>query len=194
MMKTKLTFMIPLILMGISYTAIAQKTAKLIPEKSSITISGTSTLHDWEEQVQNFNVDLTVDFQDNKITRIDNVDLVCRSSSITSDYNLMTSKTLDALRAEQHPEITFDMISIEKLTVQDHNFSGVLTGNLSMAGVTRRIQVEFTGSNGGNIITIKGSKQIDMPDFNIEPPTAIMGTLKTGEIVVVSFNLKFLLS
>jgi len=194
MMRTKLIVVIPLILMGISVTAIAQETAKLLPEKSSITISGTSTLHDWEEEVQNFNVNLTLDFQNNKITEIHNVDVVCQSTSITSDYDIMTNKTHNALRAEQHPEITFDMINIEKLTVQDHNFSGVLTGNLNMAGVTRRIRVEFSGSNGGNIISIKGSKQINMSDFNIEPPTAIMGTLKTGEQVVVSFNLKFLVS
>ena len=194
MIRMKLIVVIPLILMGISVTAIAQETAKLLPEKSSITISGTSTLHDWEEEVQNFNVNLTLDFQNNKITEIHNVDVVCQSTSITSDYDIMTNKTHNALRAEQHPEITFDMINIEKLTVQDHNFSGVLTGNLNMAGVTRRIRVEFSGSNGGNIISIKGSKQINMSDFNIEPPTAIMGTLKTGEKVVVSFNLKFLVS
>lgn len=194
MIKTNLTFMIPLILMGISGITTAQEKAKLLPEKSSITISGTSTLHDWEEKVQNFNVNLTLDFHDNKITEIHNVDLVCQSTSITSDYDIMTNKTHNALRAEQHPEITFDMITIEKLTFQDHNFSGVLTGNLSMAGVTKRIRVEFNGSNGGNIITIKGSKQIRMSDFNIEPPTAIMGTIKTGETVIVSFDLKFLVS
>ncbi len=194
MIRIVKTLAIALVLALISGAGIAQQVAKLLPEKSSITISGTSTVHDWEEEVKTFNVNLTLDFQDNKIKEIHNVDLICNSSSIVSDYSLMTSKTLNALQAEKHPEIVFNMITIEKLTTQDHNFSGVLTGNLSMAGVTKRVRVEFTGSNGSNIITIKGSKQINMADFNIDPPTAMLGALKTGENVVISFTLQFQIS
>ncbi len=186
--------MIALFLTGISVTSIAQEEVKLLPEKSSITIAGTSTVHDWEEQVKEFNVNFTLDLNDNKVTGIHNVGVVCQSASIVSDYTIMTSKTHNALRVEQHPEIVFDMITIEKLITNDHKFSGVLTGNLNMAGFTKRIRVEFTGSNGGNTITIKGSKQINMADFNIKPPTAMMGVLKTGEEVIVSFVLQFQLS
>ena len=194
MIRKRFTLALALFLLGIPGAIQAQEVAKLLPDKSSITISGTSTVHDWEEQVGKFNVNLTLDFQDNKVTNIRNVDMIVHSASIESDYSLMTSKTLDALRAEKHPKIVFDMISIEKLTTLDHKFSGVLTGNLSMAGVTRRVRVEFTGSNGGNIITIKGSKEINMADFNIRPPTAMLGALKTGENVVVSFVLHFQVS
>jgi hypothetical protein len=41
----------------------------------------------------------------------------------------------------------------------------------------------------GNRIQIKGSKKVKMTDFNISPPTAMLGTLKTGDEVTISFTL-----
>jgi hypothetical protein len=41
---------------------------------------------------------------------------------------------------------------------------------------------------------VKGTKQINMTDFNIKPPTAMMGTLKTANEVTVSFDLNFQVS
>lgn len=172
----------------------AQKQVVLLPENSSITISGTSTLHDWEESIEKFDVNLELNFQDTKIAGVDKVEFKCQSASISSDYSIMTNKTLNALRAEKHPEIQFRMVSVEKFLIQQEKFSGILVGDLSVAGVTKRVRLEFSGHNGGNIINIVGSKQITMADFNVEPPTAMMGTLKTGDKVVVSFNLSFRLS
>jgi hypothetical protein len=60
--------------------------------------------------------------------------------------------------------------------------------------VTKRIQLTFAGTHTGNKITIKGSKELNMNDFKIKPPTAMMGTLKTGEQITVSFQLNFQVS
>jgi hypothetical protein len=38
-------------------------------------------------------------------------------------------------------------------------------------------------------VQIIGSRKLNMKDFNMVPPTAMMGTIKVGEEVTVNFNL-----
>jgi len=172
----------------------AQQGVALLQNKSSIKIQGTSSLHDWEEDVQEFDVNLKLVMTDNKVSDIRDVSVVMKSASIESGNSIMNSKTHSALKADQHPEIEFKLITVDNLIKQGHNFTGVVTGDLTIAGKTKRIKLDFQGSNGGKIITIKGSKEFKMSEFNIDPPTALMGTLKTADEITISFNLQFLLS
>jgi len=167
---------------------------RLLPTDSRIIIAGTSNLHDWEETVEQFDVALVMKFEKNEILGIDHVHFNCKSGSISSDNSIMTNKTMDALRVDKYPEIVFTMVSIDKLTSANAKFSGVLTGDLDLAGVTKRISIVFSGYYENNRIKISAVKDINLNDFKIKPPTAIMGALKTGENVVISFQLQFSLS
>jgi len=196
-MKTRIA--LPGILAAIIFftaysTGFAQETVVLLPGQSSITINGTSSLHDWEEKVEKFDVNLNLTFREKEISAIDMVSLTCKSVSINSDNSIMTHKTHNALQVEKYPEIIFKLVSVDHLTSKNGNFSGTLVGDIILAGVTKRIQLTFAGTHTGNKITIKGSKELNMNDFKIKPPTAMMGTLKTGEQITVSFQLNFQVS
>lgn len=173
---------------------VSQETVVLLPGQSSITINGTSSLHDWEEKVEKFDVNLNLTFREKEISAIDMVSLTCKTVSITSDNSIMTHKTHNALQVEKYPEIIFKLVSVDHLTSKNGSFSGTLVGDIILAGVTKRIQLTFAGIHAGNKITIKGSKELNMNDFKIKPPTAMMGTLKTGEQITVSFQLNFQVS
>ena len=41
------------------------------------------------------------------------------------------------------------------------------------------------------IINIKGEKTLKMSDFDVKPPTALLGTLKTGNDITIKFNLNY---
>ena len=103
----------------------------------------------------------------------------------------MTNKTHDALNVEKYPQIDFKLVSVDNLSSENGKFSGTLLGDVTLAGVTRRISLAFSGQHSGNKITIKGSKELNMNDFKIKPPTAMMGALKTGEAVTITFQLNF---
>jgi hypothetical protein len=47
--------------------------------------------------------------------------------------------------------------------------------------------VQVTNNN----VTFTGKKTIKMTEFEVEPPTALLGTIKTGDEVTISFNSKF---
>ncbi len=156
-----------------------------------MTIQGTSSLHDWEEKVDQFEVNLSVKTRDKEITSIDRANFVCKAKSISSESSMMTNKTLEALKAKDYPDISFKLVSVDKLSSQEGNFSGTISGDITLAGVTKRISISFTGSNANNRIALKGSKMVSLKDYSIKPPTAMMGTLKTGDQVTISFNLLF---
>jgi polyisoprenoid-binding protein YceI len=178
----------------IGLTLAGQQSVKLIPAESRITIKGTSNLHDWEENVGNFNVSLSLKIINSEIQGIENVRLVCKSNSIASEYAIMTNKTMEALKTDKYPDIVFTMESVENLKSVSEKSSGTVTGYLTLAGSTQRIRVVFNGQVSNNRIVISGNKDINMNDFKIKPPTAILGTLKTDETVVISFQLCFRLA
>jgi len=169
----------------------AQQAVQMVPASSTFTIQGTSSLHDWEEKLEKFNVDLSLKMKEKEIAGIEKVSFYCKSASITSENSLMTKKTLEALQAEKYPEIIFTLVSVDKLVSKGNSFSGTVTGDIKLAGVTKRISIPCAGSSSNNLITLKGSKSLSLAEYKIKPPTAMLGTLKTGDQITVAFDLKF---
>jgi polyisoprenoid-binding protein YceI len=189
-MMKRLTLILLSITIG-AVTLFSQQAVSLIPASSTMTIQGTSSLHDWEEKVDQFEVNFSVKTRDKEITSIERANFICKTKSISSESSMMTNKTLEALKAKDYPDISFKLVSVDKLSSQEGNFSGTISGDITLAGVTKRISISFTGSNVNKRIALKGSKMVSLKDYNIKPPTAMMGTLKTGDQVTISFNLLF---
>lgn len=190
-MKAIILSALAVLMHGIDQGILAQQKAVLMPAQSSVSIRGTSSLHDWEEIVGKFDVILDLHFTEKTVAGINKVYFACQSASIVSENSIMTNKTHNALQVEKYPSIIFRLVSVDQLNTHNGTFSGTLAGDIELAGVTKRITLTFTGSHTGNKISIKGSKELNMTDFKIKPPTAMMGTLKTGEQVTVDFALSF---
>jgi hypothetical protein len=59
-----------------------------------------------------------------------------------------------------------------------------------MAGVTKPVDLNLTYKIlPGGELQITGSKQLTMSEFKMEPPTAMMGTIKVGDPVEVMIEL-----
>ena len=168
--------------------SIAQRTFKVIREKSSISVSGTSTLHNWEIPMKDFGCTLII-VTDNPSITIQKVDFKGISKSLKSDYSIMDKKTYNALRADTYKEIRFASYSPKEIPLGSKSFKGEITGSLFIGGITKTIKLFFTGEIiSDELIQVTGSKKLTMSEFNIDPPTAILGTLKTGDEVVITFN------
>jgi len=166
-------------------------------ENSSVKIKGTSTVHDWEMGLEKFDFNAAFITEGSVLKVIDKVTFNCKSGDLKSDNSLMDKKTYAALKTVSFPEIKFSSTAIsEIIPVNGGKFTGNMTGTLFLAGVSRSVSFPFSGvyNNTGNRneISVNGSIELKMSDYNIIPPTALMGTLKTGEKVTVSFSLKVL--
>jgi len=157
---------------------------------NEILIAGTSNLHSWNMAVVASNCVAEFDIEGLQLKSIRKVDFSCKTRDIKSNNNLMDRKTYEAIKADNHPEIRFTLTEGSVPVTDGRNFSGTLRGRLNVAGFSREVSVPFTGTlNANNTILVKGSVDLKMTDFKIDPPTALLGTLKTGDLVTVTFSL-----
>ena len=181
------------IITGFMPVLMAQKPAKFEASSSSMEIKGTSNLHEWEEYVKGFNVELDIVSENNAIQGISNVVFNGKSTSVESENSIMTNKTLDALKADKYPDIRFIQTSDGSFQNQNGVLKGTITGNLVLAGVTKSVTLPFEGKVASGKLNISGTKKLKMSDFNISAPTALLGSLKTGDEVELIYFLQFLI-
>jgi len=173
-----------LIIFLFGWTANAQNPYSLKAKK--MTVDGTSSLHDWTSDVTK--VEWTGNFlvEDGKIKEVKDVQVKIPVKSIVSTKgSMMDNKTYDAFNYEKNPSIIYKLNTI---TITE----GVLkaNGTLTMAGTTKAIEMTVNGkilTNGD--IQLTGSHKLNMRDYKMSPPTAMMGTIKVGEHVTVKFDL-----
>jgi len=173
----------------ISAETMSQTSYILNPENSKMTILGTSTLHDWQMEVKDIDCSMALITERENIRGIQDTWFSCITTSIVSDYNIMDKKTYEALNAKEFSNITFRMINGKIISMTGNEFSGTATGSLSVAGQTREIKVPFRGNLKENgQMKVEGKVDLKMSEFKIDPPTAMLGTLRTGdEISIVYF-------
>jgi polyisoprenoid-binding protein YceI len=187
-MKTKRLLIAMLAVLLFQPALVSAQTVKVKSYK--MTVAGTSSLHDWESEVGKLECSASYLIAGNTLTDIKSAVLKIPVQSIKSTKGkIMDNKTYEAFNYEKYPWITFTLSS-EKIDASGS--TAQMAGTLTMAGRMQAIDVVTTYRllpNGD--LQFTGSKKIKMTEFNMEPPTAMMGTIKVGDEVVVSFNIIF---
>jgi hypothetical protein len=190
-MKTAITIISILICTGFSKVS-KETTFELSENRGEMIITGTSSLHDWEMTLKSINCEAQIEHEGTLLKSIDNISFSCKATDIKSESSLMNKKAYGALKADAFPQIKFNWISTTGLVSEGNNFKGDVTGKLNVAGETRETIVPFKGTFvDNNTVIITGSTELQMSSFKITPPTALLGTLKTGDKISVSFTLQF---
>ncbi len=156
-----------------------------------MTIDGTSSLHDWTSEVTEVSADGMLEFTGGDLKAIEELTVSVPVTSIKSSKgNIMDKKTYDAFDSEQHPNVTYALREVQSISKNGNTYTVKAKGDLTMAGITKSIEMTVSGESTGNgDIRFQGSKALDMTDWNMDPPTAMFGTLKTGKDVTVNFAL-----
>ncbi|KGL63941.1 YceI family protein [Polaribacter sp. Hel1_85] len=156
---------------------------------SSVSVKGTSTLHDWESKVEKTNATININNLDE--VAIETIDVKIEATSLKSGKRTMDKITYKALKAEEHPLISFIFKKGEIISENTDFINITLHGDLTIAGVTKNVSVLTRINKLGDTITLIGKYKLKMTDYGIKPPTALLGTIKTGDEITIEFNLKF---
>ncbi len=166
----------------------SQTIYKLSADNSEVSVKGTSSLHDWEMPAEEFEGSATVIIEDSNLVSIDKIDFSVDVASIKSGKSMMDKKTKEAFDHKKNPEIVFDLSEITQITDTEIHAKGIL----KMAGASNPITLVGSYSiSGSGALTIEGTKTIKMSDYKMKPPTALMGTIKTGDEVEVAFKVVY---
>lgn len=171
----------------------AQETFRLQSKSSSLTVEGSSSIHDWEMEVTGFRAETLMRLNGEKIGEISRIAFQSPVSGLKSGKNIMDNKAHDALKEKKFPEIKFTLDP--NSTVRLSGEKADITGMLTIAGKTKKITLSADFKvKAADRFEVNGSVPLKMSDFGIDPPTAMMGALKTDDHIQIKFNLEFLQS
>jgi len=148
---------------------------KLSQKTTTITISGTSPMHDWTMKGSTSTFTGTV-----AGNTINNVSLTVPVKTLTAEKGkTMEKKAYEALKSDKAPNVTFTASSIN---LGKSN----VTGKLTIAGAARNVSFPVSIVKKGEAYIIDGTETIKLSEFGMERP-GFLG-IKTGDVLTVKVN------
>jgi len=154
---------------------------ELDTEGSSVLVLGTSTLHDWEMDAQDIKGYLTMENDE-----LQAIEFQAVVEGIKSGKSKMDKLAYEAFDYENNPNIAF---RAEEIDIDGEN--ATLKGILGIAGKSKEVSIPLKMSKNGTFFNFKGSYTLKMTDYGMTPPTAVFGTIKTGDEITVEFDLNY---
>ena len=103
----------------------------------------------------------------------------------------MTEDLYETLQAESHPTIRYELQSAEIVGADSASWHRIRArGTLTIAGTTRDVELTAYGQPlGEDRFRLCGSRNLQMSDFGIDPPTKLLGLIRVQDEIEVHFDL-----
>ena len=166
----------------------APKTHYVLTDNSTLWVTGTSSVHDWKCDVED--IDGWIDAElGETVTSLSKAEITVQANGLECKNGTMNKKALKALEADENPIIRYTLKTAEVTSGKGTDFSAKTTGALTIAGKTQSVTATVQGQmmpNGD--VRLSTTLPVTMSTYGIDPPTAMLGALKTGDDVMVHFE------
>lgn len=162
--------------------------AEAVKVKSfELVVAGTSSLHDWESEATELTANGSLALEDG-VLKAGNDAFTVRIpvTSIVSPHKRMDRLTYEALRSKDHPAIRYQLRELEQLGDGKLRAHGELTIAGSAQALAMDVQSE---AQPDGTVQVTGSAPLAMTDFGIKPPSLMLGAIKVGDDIRVTFTL-----
>lgn len=158
-----------------------------------MSIYGTSNVHDWSEHVNGIQGDISMNLENNVITKISSLMFTTKVVDIKSGKGTMDDYTHEALKFKLHPQISYKStdITIQRLTTPEGAYKVSSSGRMNIAGFEKTENIEATCNYIQGKLKCEGKKKIDMTSFGVEPPSIMFGAMTVGKEVEVHFDIEY---
>ena len=167
----------------------AQTTEYTIAPESNLYVDGTSnSTPEWRVYATQIDGTLSMDEEGS----VASVQLVVPSKMMKSRKSpIMDRGMYGALKANEHPEIVFELASVSDFAASDDGtFTLNATGNLTIAATTQEILIPVEGfSQEDGSVHFTGTHTMLMTDYGLKPPSMMFGQFRTGDELVITFEL-----
>lgn len=150
-----------------------------------LKLTGTSSLHDWEMVSKEAIGEGILILQNGNLEKVESLSVQMPAESIKSGKGAMDRNAYSAIDTKKHKQVQFVLRSFTK--------SGTNTwkanGDFTIAGVRKSAAFDVKSSQAGSNFKFEGKHAFNLTDYSIDPPTALLGTVKTGDEVTIHFNI-----
>lgn len=156
-----------------------------------LIIEGTSNIHDWDMKSDKGYCSSIFDIsKTGALNGVSYINFTVPAESLKSEHKQMDKNTYKALNTAKYANISFTAASVTVKPSGATNYLLIAKGRLTISNVTKDVVLTALGvMNADKSITYSGSYKLKMTDYNVDPPSAMLGTIKTGDNITVTFNL-----
>lgn len=190
-------FVIAALISAAGSSAAAQSVQMTIRPDSKLTLNGSSNVHDWTCRSAEFvaTVDVDTAFQThplNQVARpIQKVSVTIPVKTLKCGHGKMDDNMYKALKADEFTEIRYTLTSytVDAGHATADSFTANTVGDLTVSGQTIRVEIPVNAQRLPNgSVRGEGTVNLQMTDFGIKPPTALLGTLRTKNAISIAFD------
>lgn len=181
-----------------THVAVSQPASYTISEAKSnhIKLSGTSSLHDWEMNANDFTGEAQFDFKkddDQTLVGLNSLTFSFPVTNLKSDKKGLDDNAYEALNAGKHKNILFTLVTARVTPESENRFLINTIGNLTISGIIREVVMDvYCMVNQDASISCSGTETLKMSDYNVKPPSFMWGAMKTGDDLVLDFTLVYI--
>ncbi len=156
---------------------------------------GTSTLHKWEMEATSVSGEAQFIFKSgsrSELNSVKSLSFALEVKDLKSDSKKLDKNAYKALKSDEFKDIHYKLISASVTPEKKNEYLLKTSGKLTIAGVTKEIDMDVhcvVNANGS--ITCTGSHKLNMSDYNVEPPSFMLGAMKTGDAITLEFNVVY---
>jgi hypothetical protein len=149
------------------------------------TVSGNSTIRGWTCSVRG-----TAQLSTGSSTPVRGFGGGVRSATLTVPVDgfecpedEMREHLLQAMRADEFPEITFELDGYEASSQ-----GAVASGRLTILGHMEAVSFPLSLTPSGSGVQIEGELPLDMTTYGVEPPVVMLGLLRVRPQIRIQFS------
>ena len=168
---------------------------------STMTISGTSTMHDWTCEVETMDGILEAELPGDYAAGVPSIHqavIEIPVEAIECGKGRMNRNLRGALKADDHPRIVFQLTAAEITQAamtpvegeEDSWLDVKAAGTLVVAGTMQEVTLDLQGRvlDDGRMRFV-GETPLLMTDYQVDPPSFMLGAVKTGDEVMIAFDI-----
>jgi polyisoprenoid-binding protein YceI len=182
--------------LGCSHILHSQQSYKITTSKDiDMKLSGTSTLHKWAMDAKTFDGQAQFAFapgNSRQLTALTSLTFSLEVQNLKSDEKALDKNAYKALKTDKFKDIYYNLVSASVMSEKESTYLIKTQGNLTIAGVTKEVSMDVSCMiNRDETISCSGSDQLKMTDYQVKPPSFMLGAMKTGDAITLDFTVVY---
>jgi len=171
---------------------------------TTVWLEGTSTMHDFESMTSNVDVKFARDPQTAAPTdvpsfreliaagHVQTVTLKVPVRSLKSGKDGLDKNLYKTMHADKFPSIDWTLTSYAATPGKGDTVAIEAKGTLTIVGKARPVTLTARVVPTNAALGLEGNYSLKMSDYDIKPPTMMLGALKVGDKITVRYKLQLI--